>query len=592
MFYSVEVSQDQVSNLLSVITSAVPVLRQLSSQSLLTVQFIGADDYTQPLRPLQSSDEPTTWSELYTFVKKIGFIEIQIKTKGGADHQSGDGQDGNAGQLLIPPSAYYRDLDWNALDEAVEHIRSGRPPLNQAETVWTQAAALCAGIELQQLDCLQTIQPQPFPLKISAARVAALQLLMNRNPPTVQPLPGWARGLEWLAVRFNGLRAGDLLMGQTSRGGPSQQHMDLMTGFRSFLLTIVPELHLARHAGVNQEMVQLIIDRTRLYFDLKSSQYLSITTILPEGDWRQDLMTGVRPLPAGIYLTLDSTEGLVEVALTQQSGANLMTLGRAMRTDERSFRSLLASAFSTALGGTFVQVRLSTERTGNPKPTYFNPGSPQSEIIVGLDLATLLMARRRASTLHLLLGFRQEIPVEMHIAIPAPPLAALHGLIKAAKPGPVLLHPLGRSPELPLTSSDLVFGPLPRDWLSKLALGRDPNQEMAAMLRILTAIRQNYPGVEPVFVGREGSTPFALLLNCSSTEVATLLIATFCQESPLAQIIEAAFTTIADLIFETLVPRECLTLMGEKTLRETITQWRRDHQPVSVAPPPPPDDRA
>ena len=144
-------------------------------------------------------------------------------------------------------------------------------------------------------------------------------------------------------------------------------------------------------------------------FDLGVSQHISITTILPKGARREELLSGQRPLSAGASVRLNSCAGFVEVGLGLQDGALLKALRTAMQVDERRFCDMLASALSMALEGTLVQVCFSTEKS-RKKQTFFDPGSSQSEIMVSLSLTVLLKTHRQKEHNITLLRFWNRMP--------------------------------------------------------------------------------------------------------------------------------------------------------------------------------------
>ena len=260
------------------------------------------------------------------------------------------------------------------------------------------------------------------------------------------------------------------------------------------------------------------------------------------------------------------------MGLGLQVGALLKALRTAMQADERRFCDMLASALSMALEGTFVQVRFSTEKSGK-KQTFFDPGSSQSEIMVSLSLTVLLKTHRQKNTISLCLGFGTECPIEIAIDPPEPPISALFGILKTARPGPIRLLPLGQPLDPPLSSPHLVLGPFHKDWLSALT-GRDSSREGQTLIQILVAIRTSVSGLVPTFVGRAGNQPFAVHLSCPNSEEASRLVAHY-KQSTLHAIALSAFALDAEFLFESVVPEECLALMGEKGMRETISQWRQ-----------------
>jgi len=567
----IEIRRESMADLKDILSKAVSPSGRLNKTMQLQARFMG--EYgdgrgLHQLRPLGASREPSSWEELCMFVRRAGFLDIWHSFRCGADSSSGAEQE----VQVVSPMAYTKDQEWDAIDEALRQLRSAQPALPQPSVAWTQAAILYNAIDIQQMDYLQSRPRHPYHIVISPARVAALKILINRNMPVSQPLPSWVPEADWLAVRVQGFRARDLLMGEEPRGGFAQQKTDMIAGFRRIMMTAVPELQHLMIASIDQEMMKFIISRTVLRFDLGVSQHISITTILPKGAWRDELLTGQRPLSAGASVRLNSCAGFAEVGLGLQDGALLKALRTAMQADERRFCDMLASALSMALEGTFVQVRFSTEKSGK-KQTFFDPGSSQSEIMVSLSLTVLLKTHRQKNTISLCLGFGTECPIEIAIDPPEPPISALFGILKTARPGPIRLLPLGQPLDPPLSSPHLVLGPFHKDWLSALT-GRDSSREGQTLIQILEAIRTSVSGLVPTFVGRAGNQPFAVHLSCPNSEEASRLVAHY-KQSTLHAIALAAFALDAEFLFESVVPEECLALMGEKGMRETISQWRQ-----------------
>jgi len=571
----IEIRREHWIDLKDIISKAVPSSGHSTNRMQLQTRFIGEDGEARglpQLRPLGTSKEPSSWEELCVFVRKSGFLDTWHLYLCGADSPPVQMQGAEQQAQLVQPIAYTSDQDWEAIDQALKEIRSAQPAPPQPSVAWTQAAILYNAVNIQQMDCLHGRPPHPYHILISPARVAALKIIINRTLPVLQQIPPWASEANWLAVRVQGLRARDLLLGEDPRGGFAQQKADMIAGFRRLLMTVVPELQHLMIDSIDQEMMKFIINRTVLRFDLGVTQHISITTILPKGNWREELLLEQRPLPAGACVRLNSCTGFVEVGLGLHDGALLKALGMAMQVEERRFCDMLALALSMALEGTFVQVRFSIEKSGK-KQAFFDPGSPQSEIMVSLSLAVLLKTHRRKNTITLCLGFGVECPIEIAIEPPEPPISALFGILKTARPGPIRLLPLGQPLDPPLSSPHLVIGPFHKDWLSALT-GRDSSQEGHTLIQILEAIRTSVAGLVPTFVGRGGSQPFAIHLTCPNSEEASRLV-THYRQSALHGIALSAFALDAEFLFESLVPEECLALMGEKEMREMINQWRQ-----------------
>ena len=186
---------------------------------------------------------------------------------------------------------------------------------------------------------------------------------------------------------------------------------------------------------------------------------------------------------------------------------------------------------------------------------------------MGTSLATLLQANRSSRVTKLRLGALGQFPVSLLVEAPSIPKAALFDLMHSVDPA-LRLIPLEGSADPGLTESNIVIGPLPRRWLPSQSHSQDRVAQLAYLQRTQSALSSN--GLSARFVSRPGEPPFALFIACPDTQItSTLIVALRDDQSTQAQFV-SLLGFLPQAVFESKVPPECITLMGERGLRELL----------------------
>lgn len=442
-------------------------------------------------------------------------------------------------------------------------------------------------MKFDQFAALGRISVDPTHL-LSPARVASLAALLHQSPLSPLPLPSWVQPGICLAVRINGLGIDDLLPPGHQSGGGQHPHPHILSKmFLTKLCNAVPELETCRLDEKDPTEYSDMVSSLQISTgDNPACRSIVIRVILPRGDnWRYRLLAGVPRLSPASYITLDTNQSLMEVPLHERDSDLLKALAVASGTDDHTFCIMLATAFSPALGGGFVQVRFSVEASrarGRPHLVDHGPRSPQSQIVLGTPALQLLAARRRSRLARLALGVGTVTPVSILVELPEIPSAVLQGLLKAATPAAII--PLAHAS--PLLSSatvppPLVLGPLNRKWLSETlcGLGRDEEREK------LRSIAQQFDVRDPSahhiscicgrFLGRPGSLPFAFMINSSSVSSLRDLIQHLLSEEGSHEV-ERILGLKPPCIFVANAPPECLDLLGAQGMSAIIRDLRRN----------------
>jgi hypothetical protein len=233
------------------------------------------------------------------------------------------------------------------------------------------------------------------------------------------------------------------------------------------------------------------------------------------------------------------------------------------------FMAMLSQAFSRAWGGTFVQCRYGCETRsaqGNQRVSLADPQSPSCTIIVGVDLATLIVVNRNSSLTKLDLGVANELPVSMVVETPPPPLASLHAMFRAASPA--LQHiPLDGTTIIRVTKPYIVIGPLGQRWLSDQSKSEDRVTHREYLHSVLNELRR--AGYDPFPIAKQGQAPFALLLACSDAAAASTMVVAL-RDQPQTQDLFERLLGSCDAVFETSLPPECIALQGPSALKDLL----------------------
>ena len=548
------------------------------------VTFFGCprEDGSKQIRRLRLKEEPQNWFDLLWIIRRAGFVELSLSLKGGAD--AGVNQTSQAPSVSHVSLPQVDDTQaWQSLDDTFYRMRGG------SDGSGLPHADLCRHLlissRLDQFAALDSIHIDPTHC-LSPARVASLAMLLQQGPVPPLPLPSWVEPGRCLAVRVNGLCITDLLPpGHHSGGGQHLHPHALSKLFLAKLCRTVPELEACRlneqDPGDYADMASSLQVCTG---DNPACNSVVIRVILPRGDnWRRCLLAGDPRLAPASYITLDTNHSLMEVPLHERDSDLLKALALASGTDDHSFCTMLATAFSQVLGGSFAQIRFSVEvfrSRGRPHLVDHGPRSPQSQIMLGTSALHLLAARRRGRLVRLALGVGSATPVSILIELPEIPSAVLQGLLNAATPAALI--PLASASAL-LSSVTLpppiVLGPLNRKWLSESlrGLGRDEEREKLRSIAQHFDFRDSNQASLTCgrFLGRPGTLPFAFTISCSSLSTLHDLIRHLLSEEG-SQQIEGILGFKPSTIFIANAPLECLDLLGAQGMSAIIRDLRRN----------------
>lgn len=542
------------------------------------IHFNGCSPDRSPGPPrisrLRVSHEPKSWEDLARLKHQGGFVEIQLRCRGGSD----TGQ--NTLPTYVPPS-YRDDLDWDAVSAALGTLAGGNPLTVSAATpeVCQLARHLHQYIPTGQYQALCN-WPDGYD-HLTPARLTALFDLVRRYTPA-PGLPEWYRPSTWVDVRINSLPVEALGLSAQQLGSkpsPERLHASLL----ALLQDKVPELRLLRLDPSQPDVWQCLESNVSIRCNPSQSRFLSIVMLLPaespESPWRSRLLSGVSRLSSHSYLTFNSSSTLIEAELRPSDAVILVAIAKTLCLPDNVYMSILAAAFSEAWGGAQVHCRYGCEirsSNGNQRLVLADPGSTKCGIVVGASLATLLQANRSSRLTKLRLGALGQFPVSLLVEAPSIPKAALFDLMHSVDPA-LRLIPLEGSADPGLTESNIVIGPLPRRWLPSQSRSQDRVTQLAYLQRTQSALSST--SLSARFVSRPGEPPFALFLACPDTQTtSTLVVALRDDQSTQAQF-ESLLGFLPQAVFESKVPPECITLMGERGLRELLNPPGEGGQP-------------
>jgi hypothetical protein len=521
------------------------------------------------IRRLKDHEIPKTWEGMDWLKHCGGFIEVHIPLRGGADSDAASQQASSSCQ----PPTLTSDLDWTAVDGALSRLAEGQSSLAcYSMQVQTLALHLSSFIGLAQFDALHKhIQSWPIDAHslLTPARVASLADILRRLPVELPPLPSWYASDRWIDVRINGLRFSDLSVTaqQLGRGRPDlivSALLDLL----QLKLPAIRALRLDRH---NPEAWKVLVSNIKIRCNPEQSQFLSTVMLLPPGEqWRADLLSNAMRLTEASYITLNSTDTFVEVELHPRDAGLLKSIGATLGCPVWVFMTMLARAFRRAWNITWVQCRYGTEvyLPNSQRSVLVDPQSGPGGILVGLDILSLIELNRGDRLTILELGVANQTPVTILVEVPAVPKAPLYRMLNSVDPSPALqVIPLPASESLHLTRPQLVIGPLPRNWLSRLS----KTDERSRHIEFLSSTKKRLTSDEMVaqLIARPGDAPFAVYYWATNLPKALEFVHHLSSE-PGQRWFEEITSYRPLAIAETRVPPECIELLGANKLRQLL----------------------
>ena len=541
----------------------------------------------QILRKLRYNEIPHTWHTLRLFSQRAGFVTLNLPLRGGSDRDSSS-QSSQSSQVSVSAQLPSTDdvSSWASLDATFNQLMRGGDlqGLHFVET----AQLLMAFVIPSEFAILDQVDLTAQRL-VTPARVAALQTMLHSiDIPPVQ-LPDWIQPDRGLAVRLNGLTVQDLLPSTSANYRPHVQ--DLTRALTSMLESASPEIAALRLSRQEPQAYTDMVASLQITFgnsvshqtaggNTSSRQALDAQVILPPGDgWRQTLMTRHLGRSGAGYLSLFPNLALVEAPLHPADSTLLKALDVATSGDGHSFRNLVSHAFSRVLGGSYAQLRYSTDDPDSRDRRHLVPHGPRSsksQLVLGTGLLALLEARRISRVVELLLGSGDMIPVRVTVSLPEVPVAALWTLIKQASPGALVpleaVDPqwIQRNPPLPL-----VVGPLSRNW-THTTLHEPGRVELGAKLQNLSESltfrsSQNDQACLCRFVGKPLS-PHAVMFECPDPTALQFLVAHLSSSHGMAQL-ETSLGSRGLRLFLAAVPLECLNLLAPRDFQKSIAQY-------------------
>ena len=520
------------------------------------------------IRRLSEDEEPRSWNELVRLKQFGGYLEILFRCRGGSGTI--------AAQLAAhQPPSYDDSLNWTSIDGSLDSLAQGTPIDTSAvpAPVVALASHLFSYLRVDSMPLFRSL-PNDYE-KFTPARLLSLVDLARRGSVPHPDLPPWYAHDHWYDLRINSLSLDALgPQGQRIRQNPRQD--TLVPLFLDFMQLAVSELRALR-LDVSQSSTW---EALKLYTVIKcnpgQSQYLSVCMLMPPepavNSWRSSLLRSITRVSARAYFTFNTTSTFVETELSRFDSDVLRTVGFTLGSlglEDNVFMALLSQAFSRAWGGTFVQCRYGCETRfaqGNQRVSLADPRSSSCTIIVGVDLATLIVVNRNSSLTKLDLGVANELPVSMVVETPPPPLASLHAMFRAASPA--LQHiPLDGTTIIRVTKPYIVIGPLGQRWLSDQSKSEDRVTHREYLHSVLNELRR--AGYDPFPIAKQGQAPFALLLACSDAAAASTMVVAL-RDQPQTQDLFERLLGSCDAVFETSLPPECIALQGPSALKDLL----------------------
>jgi hypothetical protein len=355
---------------------------------LPTIQLVSREELDIP-----KSFWPNSWEGLVKHVEKGGFFRTVVAMRGGMDPSV---------QQQLDSIDFRQNIDWDETDRCLGRVRAGEviaPP--EFTNYMRLAQLLAASTALQQWDplaaFLDTLPPElRGGMIISPARLAALAAIAAR--PKLEPAepPQWIQANLFVELRFHHLSLSDFVL-DPARVKDQGQIADCIV---NRITSLFPEMTQVPHFGLLDFRLNM-----RLELNLKDQQVrnclFNATVTLPNGTWITALYKGVKSLGGRSFCTIAPADFHVETELSDNDHRLLRNIHNALGVDDATFRPILDLALGTALRGD-VRSREDTvhwTQTGGGRRTmeHVSPDSPDSRLLVTMDLMRLLMARRPGS---------------------------------------------------------------------------------------------------------------------------------------------------------------------------------------------------
>ena len=324
------------------------------------------------------------------------------------------------------------------------------------------AQLLAASTALQQWDpfaaFLGTLPPElRVGLIISPARLAALAAIAAR--PKMEPAepPQWIQANLFVELRFHHLSLSDFVL-DPARVKDKGQIEDCIV---NRLTSLFPDMTQAPQYWLLETRLQ-----ARLELNLKDPQarncLFNATVTLPNGPWITALYKGVKSLGGRSFCTIAPADFHVETELSDNDQRLLRAIRNALGVDDATFRPILDLALGTVLRGDvrFREETVHWTQIGGGKRTmeHVSPDSPDSRMLVTMDVMRLLMARRLSTTIALPLG-----PVTVTITLMRCPPHVFHSVLAPRDPAALRQRSRGTITD----SAIMLMGPLPKGSLPK-----------------------------------------------------------------------------------------------------------------------------
>ena len=412
---------------------------------LPTIQLVSREELDIP-KPFW----PTSWEGLVNHVEQGGFFRTVVAMRGGMDP--------SVAQQQLDSIDFRQNIDWDETDRCLGRVRAGEviaPP--EITNYMMMAQLLAASTVLQQWDSLAvflgTLPPELREgLIISPARLAALAAIVARPKPEPAGPPQWIQANLFVELRFHHLSLSDFVLDPVRVKDQGQ----IADGIVNRMTSLIPEMTQAPHYRLLDFRLSV-----RLELNLKDQQartcLFSATMTLPNGPWITALYKGVKSLGGRSFCTIAPADLHVETELSDNDQRLLRAVRNALGVDNATFRPILDLALGTVLRGD-VRSREDTvhwTQTGGGKRTmeHVSPDSPESRMLVTMDVTHLIMARRLSTTLALQLG-----PVTVTITLMRCPPHVFHSVLAPRDPAALRLRSRGTITD----SAIMLMGPLPK----------------------------------------------------------------------------------------------------------------------------------
>mgnify|MGYP003333807119 FL=1 len=403
---------------------------------------------------------------------------------------------------------------------------------------------------------------------LTQARGAALVDLLVSNPPPHLDPPVHLQGREWLDIGIHDLQLPALGLSAQAR---NDQVSDAV---KTRLLQVVTDLEDLRLKPEHAPAWKKFEKGFNVRCNSRQSRSATVYALMPPAALPHlgSLFSRQVSLTETSYVTLAPSSVYVEVAFFPLDSKVLRLLAEAIQCERWRFTALLSEGFRKVWPRSEATVRFSNETrsetpnaTGRGNSKYVDPGSSESDLILGMQLQNLLRIRRMGvTTVTLRLGFGDQRPVELQVSVPDVPRYALHALIQAAGADPIRLVPASGV----LTRTHLVLAPLPGKWLGSF---KDRALETERGIRVEQTLERAL-GTRAQLVVKPGGRPFALFLPFRDRDAVHAL--PILSQGGLLQSINLPTLGRELGLFETNLPLECLEVMGDKGFQGPLNALR------------------